>query len=107
MSEKPQRPNGIPIDTVFSVLSNEHRQVVLTSLLRENGPVSVEALIDHIVREVCPVDESRPDKLRTSMAVRLHHVHLPLLHDAGMIDYDPERKMAEVTDAGQMIKPIP
>jgi hypothetical protein len=30
------------------------------------------------------------DELEASVAITLHHVHLPMMHDLGIIEYDPE-----------------
>jgi len=44
-------------------------------------------------------ESGRPDGDRPDLQIMLHHTYLPLLADAGVIDYEPEEHRIE---AGQM-----
>lgn len=64
-------------DLIFEVLANERRRRVLHHLVDE--PVwEIDALVDRLAEEE---SSSRED-----VACSLHHVHLPKLEDAGIVD---------------------
>jgi hypothetical protein len=98
MNELPtQRPTGFLIDGTEApalepseqsrVLASDRRRVVLAVLAERSLPLGLEALADLVAdRE----GESETD-LR-SVRIALHHVHLPLLSDVGVVSYDPETK---------------
>jgi hypothetical protein len=105
MDDKHLEPNDISIDTLITVLTNEHRRIILAYLLQENDPALLEDLIDCIVREFQPDGEVRQNELRTFTALKLQHVHLPLMDDVGIIEYDTGLKTVEGTDATELAKP--
>lgn len=73
---------------VHRLLANERRYTVLTRLVTGPAdPVSVDALIDFVAEREQP--RPGPGTARERIATELHHVHLPILADAGVIDYDP------------------
>lgn len=76
--DKPER-----VDTLHHILAGEYRRAVLQYLVStEDGVASIESLIDHIVEE-----ENLADS-REDVALRFHHVTLPKLAHAGLIEYD-------------------
>ena len=80
--------NAPPIDrdtltAAYDVLASPYRRQILRSLVAGEGDVaSVEDLGDELI----DLDETAGD--RRDIAIKLHHVALPKLAEAGFIDYD-------------------
>ncbi len=79
------------LDELFAALADSRRRTILTVLANQYHPLSTETLArDVAAREdetaEREVSQERVDEVRLS----LHHVHLPLLNDAGLIGYDSE-----------------
>lgn len=74
-------------DRVLDALRDGYRRSVLAHLHERNRPVDVDRLSERI---------SRADDDFTSTAVDLHHVHLPKLADAGLVEYDPGEKTVDL-----------
>ena len=71
------------LDLVFDVLANEHcRRIVRYFADAETNVVSVDTLLDD-----CLEGSSSPDD-RDRLELRFHHVVLPKLVDACVVDYD-------------------
>lgn len=79
------------LDVLYSTLSHPHRRIVLRHLLRHPHPVRVADLAAEI--EVVEADTPRKTALPAiddaPSLVSLHHVHLPKLLDANLIELDP------------------
>ena len=84
------------LDTALSHLAIERRRVLL-SLLRDS-PTSLTQR--DLAREILRSDDVdlEPDASAVEdVAASLYHVHLPSLHDASFIAYDPDAERAEYT----------
>lgn len=69
-------------DALFSALANKRRRHVLQYFQSSSDDVaSLEELVDAV-----PRDERTDGRKR--VALRLHHVTLPKLEDAGLLEYD-------------------
>ena len=71
------------------LLAAERRRLVLQVLAGEPPPVDLETLAVEVAAretESLAVDEQTIDRV----AIALHHTHLPMLADAGVLAYDPE-----------------
>lgn len=76
------------------LLASPQRRIAIDVLADRSDPIAVTDLAAAMVtraEEMAaePVGEER----RT--AVRLHHCHLPMLDEAGMVDYDPTGRRAD------------
>ncbi|MFC6825411.1 DUF7344 domain-containing protein [Halopelagius fulvigenes] len=63
--------------------------------------MSLETLAAEVVAEregICP-SEVGDDERRTA-AVKLYHVHLPKLDEAGLVSFDPEERTVSRTTGG-------
>lgn len=70
-------------DDPFAVLSNEHCRHVVRYFRQSSEPVAqLDGLVEYSAR--LADDETTRD----SHAIALHHVALPKLADAGVLDYD-------------------
>lgn len=105
MNDRTRADDHVSLDAVLDVLSNERRRLVLEYLLQDYDSATVEELIDHVVTEIRPLDDARPDELRSQVEVKLTHVHLPKTDDAGIIEYDRDRRIVSVTDATPVVQP--
>ncbi len=83
-----QRPARLSTDTVHRILSSERRRHLLSYLIDwPDDTTSVDEVVDHITQEERPTPG--PISHRERVAIDLHHVHLPKLADAGVIEHDP------------------
>lgn len=83
-------------DTVFSLLAAGRRRAVLRTLEAADGELPLSVL----TREVAVAEGVAPDadagRFKT-VYVSLYQTHVPALADAGVVEYDAERKVACLT----------
>ena len=74
-----------PRDSAHRCLADERRRRVL-AFLRDttNGIASLEELVAHVVAH----EDDAPAPDSETVAITLYHVHLPMLADHGVIDFD-------------------
>lgn len=85
------------IDDVMVALSAARRREVLRVVVDEQSPTSRVDLARTVARS--ETGESDPDSaVIDAVAVSLHHVHLPTLDDAGVLEYDPETDRVTYTE---------
>jgi hypothetical protein len=76
-------------DSVFDVLSVARRRYLLYHLFRMEGDVAeLDDAVDAVRQygAAGPDETERPD--RETVRIDLHHVHLPKLAEAGVLDFD-------------------
>lgn len=86
----------IDFDTVLDVCEHKHRRIVLAALADQNQSVTVTDLAKVIVKHnhhmpLTEVDGETVTRIQTT----LHHVHLPKLDEAELVEYDSERQLVE------------
>lgn len=86
------------LDTVLDVCEHKHRRIVLAALTDQHQSLSINDLTNAIVKHNhhTPPAEAA-DETVTQIQTALHHVHLPKLAEAGLIQYDPEQQLVEPT----------
>lgn len=85
--------------TVFDVLANARRaRIVRTLADAPERTLDFDRLVDHVARRT---DEDGPLE-RDRIAIRLHHVDLPKLSDAGVLDYDADDGTVRILTAGTL-----
>lgn len=90
------------LDVFYRSLADRRRRFVLSYLVDTDGrSVAFEELVDAAVR--AETDSLAPD--RRSVAVALHHTHLPMLADRGLVEYDRNRGVVTTTDRTQQVVP--
>jgi len=79
--------------TRHRLLADEQRRLLVESLKTARGGVetTLDELADYLQRAAQRTGRVEADRRRT-LRCRLHHVHLPMLDDADLLDYDPETK---------------
>lgn len=91
-------------DVAFDILSSPRRRYVLYYLKQEERPVELGELANQIAaweNEIEVEDLSRQQRKR--VYVSLYQTHIPKLEDAGIIDYDSDSGMIELSErAGEI-----
>ena len=76
------------IDALFDLFSDERRRDLCLHVVRsEKTTFSLEELVDRMSERD---SKAGSEAGRTRVAAELHHVHLPRLDDAGLVEYDTE-----------------
>lgn len=84
-------------DDRYRVLASEDRQLVLEAL-EGTSSISLDALAE-------TVTEARNDaSTETQTKISLVHQHLPVLEDAGVVDYDSEAK--QITHSASAVEEL-
>ena len=77
----------LSIDTLFAMLSDARRRYTLHHLLgSEDGVADIGTLAERIAAWERATD--RRDASVADVVIDLHHAHLPLLADVGLVEYD-------------------
>ena len=94
------RPND-----VFDMIGNRRRRYALHHLKRRSGPVSLAALSRQVTaweRGVDPGGLTYED--RKSAHTSLSQFHLPKMHEAGLVEFDPEEGVVRLTETGAEVE---
>jgi DNA-binding transcriptional ArsR family regulator len=84
-------PSSRRLDRAFRLLAAPERRVLLSVLQeRDGGPVDVSTLARDLSTRL---REHDPDRARTpdDLQIALHHVHLPKLEAAGVVEWSDDR----------------
>lgn len=81
----------LPETDIHDILRNDRRRNVIKCLQDRGREVSLRDLAVHIA-EIETNESPPPSNIRDSVYVSLHQTHLPKLDDAGIVDYDSDRK---------------
>ena len=76
------------------VLAGERRRVALDVLSDRSTPVDLEDLAVAIARRETDADVVDEETVE-QVAITLHHTHLPMMGELGVIDYDPDSTVVE------------
>ncbi|MGM0591481.1 MAG: DUF7344 domain-containing protein [Halobacteriota archaeon] len=98
---RPLRTGETPLsqDTIFSILSNERRRLVIHYLKRHRESVRLRDLSTQVAAWENGVDVAELTyKQRKRVYTSLHQTHLPKLYAAGIVDYDRDRGTVRLTD---------
>ena len=78
---------SLSLDAILHVLADHHRRSLLRYLVETPGEThSFDECARHLVQREAERDGGRPAHDRVK--VELHHVHVPMLADAGVLEYD-------------------
>lgn len=91
-------------DVIFELLKNRRRREVLTYLLEAEGTVTLGELAEQIAawENDTTVNALSSDQ-RKRVYVALYQTHLPKMDDAGIIDYDQDRGLIELSDNADLL----
>lgn len=98
----PTRSEAVPMrysfETVLELVSSPRRRTLLYNLM--NQPAE-EIALDQLVEEVHETDQALPIRdapSREDVRINFVHVHLPMLQEAGIIQYDADSDMIQYTE---------
>ena len=97
----PVDPRRLSPTTIFTLLSEDRRRHTMRYLARRVGAVPIGDVAEQIA--LCEDDSTghRVERVVTG----LYHVHVPLLREAGVVRYDPERETIERLAAADQLLP--
>lgn len=96
---------SVPLDELFDVLSSPANRYVLTYLLLEDEPVSLVDLVEYVVEETDPPQDTARAEFSGQILHRFLETTLPELEDCGLIEYDRSSRMVAETDATALTLP--
>ena len=96
---------GLSLDEAYGLLADRNRRIVIATLLGSDNSTPVDALVNDVL--AC-IDVSIGDvaETRTHVATQLHHVHLPKLADAGLVEWDRDHEVVSSTERLQALAPF-
>ncbi|RLM62821.1 hypothetical protein [Halorubrum sp. Atlit-26R] len=98
--------DSLAFDSVLGLCQHQHRRIVLGVLAAEQRSVTFNDLTQAILKynHQRPISEASEDVL-TEIRLSLHHVHLPKLAAAGLINYDTEKELVEPSEQFDQTQP--
>lgn len=92
-----------PADELYRALAAAPRRRVLYHLLHES-PASPDELADLLAGwEATTRDGAVGPERRTTLVTELHHVHLPLLEDTGLVTRDGDAEGVRITPIAEPV----
>jgi len=87
-------------EDVYEVLSNRRRRYAIHHLKQTDGPVDVSTLAEQVAawENGKPVEELDSQE-RKRVYISLYQSHLPTLEKRGLVAYDDDRGIVELTDS--------
>jgi len=80
--------------TRHRLLAAQQRRIVLELLADRTAPVDLEDLASSVAERTADGPTATSTDTRQTVT-NLHHAHLPMLDDAGVVDYAPEENRVE------------
>jgi len=98
--------DSVVLDTVLDLGGDQHRRIVLAVLAHEQRSLTMHDLTKTIVKHNhhAPLREMPKESL-SEVQISLHHVHLPKIDAAGLIEYDQDRGLVEPTEQFEQVQP--
>lgn len=98
-TEDTESDHRLPKAEVFDILSADRRQEVLKYLDQTDGTVTLGELAEHIASLECNCEvRELSSQQRKRVYVGLYQCHLPKMAEAGVIEFDSDRKTIAATD---------
>lgn len=86
---QPIRGESTSKNVLYRVLSNQRRRFILRTLYTSGQPIDVTELVGAIeANEADSISANKPKDVHERITTSLAHVHLPVLDDAGLLDWD-------------------
>lgn len=96
-SDHIERPT-LSLDVAFEILADGHRRAVLSYLIQDERRTDLDELATHI-------SAVEPTDTNGQAAATLHHLHLPKLADAGLVNYDGAQQTVVANDSIRVLEP--
>jgi len=94
------------VDSVLDVCRHQHRRIMLALLAADGRSLTLNDLSRTVLEythQASPTAVS--EDLLSEIRLSLHHVHLPKLASDGLVTYDPDRKLVELTEGFEQVEP--
>ena len=88
-------PTGF--DSLLETCTNERRRDALCALADGRRTMSLE--------DLAAAARDGPGETTSRVEAELHHVHLPQLEEVGLVEYDADRRTAELTGRFYRLEP--
>ena len=85
------------LDAALDLLSNRRRRYALYYLREQGGAVTLQTLAAEIASWERDGEDADPDA--TQVRADLHHSQLPRMDSAGVVAFDKDKGVVELTDA--------
>lgn len=92
-------PEGLTLEETLDLLESPERLVLLDVMGSGDAPERVPALSESVADKMDRTDETARENLR----LRLHHTHLPKLHEADVLEYDHVQQTVSLTERGEAL----
>lgn len=93
----------LPASDKHRLLAEEQRRLALALLAEQQDVVEVADLAAAIARRESG-DEPVGEEATERVAIALHHCHLPMMDDLGVVDYDADRCQVDPDRVSRVIQ---
>ena len=97
-----QTGQGLSETDIHNLLRNDRRRHTIKCLQEHGREVMLRDLAEDIA-ELETEESPPPRNIRDSVYISLHQNHLPKLDDAGVVDYDQDRKTIRLKDSARAV----
>lgn len=85
------RSTDLSLNAILELLTHHHRRELLRKLIHESDhTANLDEITTTLIEQEIERTGERPG--RHEIEIQLHHIHLPKLTDAGIIEYDTRSK---------------
>jgi hypothetical protein len=99
-TEDPKVSTDISTEDIYEVLSNRRRRYAIHYLKQADGEVDVSTLAEQVAAwENEKSSEELDSQERKRVYISLYQSHLPTLEKRGLVEYDNDRGIVELTDS--------
>lgn len=88
-----------------ALLATEQRRHAVAVLSSESGPISLETLAEAVAERGTDGGNDRLSAVAERTAIDLHHVALPYLQEAGLVEYDPDANRIQSVTVDEFAEP--
>lgn len=103
--ETPETPDRLPQSDCFDILADQRRCYLIDCLQECETPIALTDLAEEVaIRENDSPGTDVPAQHAERIATSLHHVHIPRLADAGVVEYDRYRAVVTLPREGEYLE---
>jgi hypothetical protein len=100
LENTPETASDLSTEDVYEVLSNRRRRYAIHYLKQADDQVDVSTLAEQVAAwENEKPSEELDSQERKRVYISLYQSHLPTLEKRGLVDYDDDRGIVELTDS--------
>lgn len=94
-------PDEASLDAVLDALAHERRRETVSYLAEAGGSLPADELLATVATGGRETETLADGSGRH--AIRFHHVHLPKLEDVGLVEYERDTDLVELTALGETV----